>query len=39
MIDGVIARLKAYDDRELVAKAKKDSSLMSEIVETYFHCG
>ena len=39
MIDGVVARLKAYNDRELVKKAKEDHSLMSEIVETYLHCG
>ena len=39
MIDGVVARLKAYDDKELAKKAKEDRSLVSEIVKTYFHCG
>lgn len=39
MIDGIIKRLSAYDDVELIKKAKKDPRLMQELVAKYFYCG
>lgn len=39
MIDDTIARLKAFDDAELVARARADEALMTELVNRYFHCG
>lgn len=38
MIDGLIARLRAYDPAEAQA-ALKDPTLMQELVTRYFHCG
>jgi len=39
MIDGIIAQLKAFDDRTLRAKVTKNAKAMAELVKTYFHCG
>ncbi len=39
MIDGVIAELKAFDDRDLRAKVSKSQKAMAELVKTFFHCG
>lgn len=39
LIDGTIKRLRAYDDRELVKRARNDISLMGELVDHYFYCG
>ena len=39
MIDGVIAELKAFDDRDLSAKVSKSQKAMAELVKTFFHCG
>ena len=39
MIDGIIAELKAFDDRTLRAKVTKNAKAMAELVKTYFHCG
>ncbi len=38
MIDGIIKKLRAYDQTEADA-AKKDDVLMRELVNRYFHCG
>ncbi len=38
-IDGMIARLKAYNDSELIARAKTDPELMRQLVDKYFYCG
>jgi len=39
MIDGVICKLKAYNDATLREESKNDHMKMKEVVETYFHCG
>ena len=39
MIDGIIAELKAFNDRTLRAKVSKNAKAMAELVKTYFHCG
>ncbi len=39
MIDDTISRLKAFDDAELVTRARADEKLMTELVNRYFHCG
>ncbi len=38
MIDGIISRLRAYDQNE-ADRAKSDSELMRSLVTRYFHCG
>lgn len=38
MIDGIIVKLKSYDQEE-AAKALNDSTLMKKLVDRYFHCG
>jgi len=39
MIDDVIRKLKAYDDRELRSRIGKSRDEILKLVETYFHCG
>ena len=39
MIDGILAQLRAFDDRALRAKVSKSPKAMAELVKTYFHCG
>lgn len=39
MIDATAARLKAFDDKDIREKIRKNPSLMSEIVRRHFHCG
>ena len=39
MIDGVIARLKSFEDRDLRDRIAKNPDLMLEIVRTFYHCG
>ena len=39
MIDGIIAQLKAFDDRKLRAEVTKSKTAMANLVATYFHCG
>lgn len=39
MIDGIIRKLRAYDDAALRQKVEKNPEAMRELVETYFHCG
>lgn len=38
LIDGIIARLRAFDNAES-EKARTDKDLMLELVKRYFHCG
>ena len=38
-IDGVIADLKAFDDRSLRARVTKSPKAMAELVREFFHCG
>ena len=38
-IDGVIADLKAFDDRSLRAQVTKSPKAMTELVKEFFHCG
>ena len=39
MIDGLIARLRSYDDRNLRADIGCNQQAMLELVHRYFHCG
>ncbi len=39
IIDATVARLQAFDDKELVKQARADMKLMRELVDRYFHCG
>lgn len=39
MIDGIIAKLRAYEDTTLREDIKNDHSEMTKLVERYFHCG
>ncbi|MDY3931958.1 MAG: glutamine synthetase family protein [Muribaculaceae bacterium] len=39
MIDGLIARLRSYDDRNLRADIGGNQQAMLELVHRYFHCG
>lgn len=39
MIDGIIARLKSYDDRTLRQDLGNDAEKMQALVTKYFHCG
>ncbi len=39
MIDGIIARLRAYDDRTLRAAVQDNPDEMLRLVNRYFHCG
>lgn len=39
MIDGIIAELKAFDDRTLRKDIEKDERKIAELVKRYFQCG
>lgn len=39
MIDGIITRLRSYDDRTLRADLEGKQDAMLALVEKYFHCG
>ena len=39
MIDGIINRLRSYNDRTLRADIGDDKEKMLELVQRYFHCG
>eukprot|EP00825_Cyclidium_porcatum_P051174 TRINITY_DN9329_c0_g1_i6.p2 TRINITY_DN9329_c0_g1~~TRINITY_DN9329_c0_g1_i6.p2 ORF type:complete len:119 (+),score=13.79 TRINITY_DN9329_c0_g1_i6:13-369(+) len=39
MIDGVIRKLKAYNDVNLREELQNKPMKMKEVVDTYFHCG
>ena len=39
MIDGIIAELKAFNDRTLRADIGNDQKKILALVESYFHCG
>lgn len=39
MIDGIIAKLKAYNDASLRADLEHNQEAMLELVHRYFHCG
>jgi glutamine synthetase len=39
MIDGIIAKLRAFDDRTVRAKAAKSKKVMADLVKEFFHCG
>lgn len=39
MIDGIIGKLRSYDDAALRAEAEKDETLMHNLVSRSFHCG
>lgn len=39
MIDGIIKKLRSYDDANLRASAEKDAELMQKLVSESFYCG
>ena len=39
MIDGIIAELRAFDDRTLRHDIKNDAKKVKKLVDRYFHCG
>lgn len=39
LIDGIIRKLKGYDDKDLRERIEKDNTLLSELVKKYFHAG
>ena len=39
LIDGVIKKLKSYNDKDIRSETKNDPSKMKELVEQYYHCG
>lgn len=39
MIDGIIKKLKSYQDVSLRSELEKNPEEIAEVVETYFHCG
>ena len=39
MIDGIIKRLRAYDDSTLREEIGTDQEAMLALVQRYFHCG
>lgn len=39
MIDGVIQKMKSYDDRNLREEIQNNPAKMMELVATYFYCG
>ena len=38
MLDGIISKLRGFDDAGLRAKAEQDETLMDELVRASFHC-
>ena len=39
MIDGILAKLRAFNDRSVRAKAAKSKKVMADLVKEFFHCG
>lgn len=39
LIDGVIARLRSFEDSDIRERVEKDPSLMGEMVRKFYHCG
>ena len=39
MIDGIIDKLKSYDDSDLRSQTQNDPAKMQELVDRYFYCG
>ncbi len=39
MIDGIIQKLRDYNDIELLKHANNNPKIMQELVTRYFHCG
>lgn len=39
MIDGILKKLRSYDDRNLRREVEEDPVAMLELVQEYFHCG
>ncbi len=39
MIDGIIQKLREYNDTELLKHANNNPKIMQELVTRYFHCG
>ena len=39
LIDGTIAKLKAYDDQRIREQVERHPALMGELVNKYYHCG
>ncbi len=39
MIDGIVSKLKSFNDKDIRAKVNKDEKEMLALVDKYFHCG
>ena len=39
LIDGIISKLKSYDDKNIREEVRKNPEKMAELVERYYHCG
>ncbi|WP_305239737.1 hypothetical protein [uncultured Muribaculum sp.] len=39
MIDGAIAKLRSYDDKDFLKRAVQMPDFMDDLVTRYFHCG
>ncbi|HNW49359.1 MAG TPA: glutamine synthetase, partial [Bacteroidales bacterium] len=39
LIDGIISKLKSYDDKNIREEVRNNPEKMAELVERYYHCG
>ena len=39
LIDGIIAKLKSYNDKNIREEIKRNPEIMKELVERFYHCG
>jgi len=39
MIDGIITKLRSYEDKTLRSEVQNSPEEMLKLVEKYFHCG
>ena len=39
MIDGILAQLRAFNDRTLRREVEKKPAEIAKLVKTYFYCG
>jgi glutamine synthetase len=39
LIDGVVKKLRAYNDKNIRLETEQNPAKMKELVELYYHCG
>jgi len=39
LIDGIIAKLKSYNDKDIREEIKRNTQIMKDLVERFYHCG